>query len=38
MVTRPLQDIHGEQRGIRHLEEEDLVPGNCGDPFRVVFQ
>ena len=36
MVPAPREDVHGQERGIRQLDEEDLVGGDRLDRFRVV--
>ena len=36
VVSRPLQDIHYQQRRIGELHEEDLVAGYLGDSGRII--
>ncbi|MCY1514163.1 hypothetical protein D9M68_486920 [compost metagenome] len=36
-MPAPLQHVHGQQRRVGHLHEEDLVAGNLGDAARVTL-
>jgi hypothetical protein len=38
VVARPLQDVHGQQRRIGHLHEEDAFAGNVRDARGIVAQ
>ncbi|MNE21258.1 hypothetical protein D3C80_1144110 [compost metagenome] len=37
-MPAPLQHVHGQQRRVGHLHEEDLVAGNLGDGARVALE
>lgn len=37
-MAAPLQHIHGQDRGVGHLYEEDLVAGDVADRARVALQ
>lgn len=37
-MPAPFQDIHGQDRRVGHLHEEDLVAGNLGDRTRIALE